>query len=71
MKKYVTINGYKYVYYSPDDYIGKRNYEKQVKRVKEKIRASQNGCYKNCISGNGKPYYNDYVELLNFLEKLI
>lgn len=65
MKKYININGKNYIYYYPSDYYSLKQYESQIKRVKEKIRATEYGCYK------GTNRYNDYPELLLFLEKLI
>ena len=71
MKKYVNINGYTYSYYDPSiSYEDSKRYKKQIKQIKEKIKASQHGCYKNKLTKYGKPYYKDYQELLNFLEKL-
>ena len=67
----VIINGYTYTYYLPNGYEGVKLYKKQIKRVKEKIRASENGCYKDKVSRKGKPYYNDYPQLLVFLEGLV
>jgi hypothetical protein len=67
----ININGYNYSYYKPISYEGCRQYEKQIKRVKEKIRASQNGCYKDKRTKKGKLYYEDYPDLLIFLEGLV
>lgn len=71
MKKYININGHNYVYYVPVGCDGIKQYEKQVKRVKEKIRASKNGCYKDRRAKTGEQYYQDYPQLLIFLEGLL
>ena len=42
-----------------------------MKRVREKLRACENGCYKDAVSKKGVPYYSDYDELLSFLESLL
>jgi hypothetical protein len=67
----VKINGYSYTYYKPDSYEGTKLYKKQIKRVKEKIKASQSGCYEGKMSTKGKPLYQDYSALLEFLEGLV
>ena len=67
----IIINGNVYSYYSPTDYQNFKLYQRQCKRVKEKIRACKTGCYKDKVSKKGIPYYNDYEELLSFLESLL
>jgi hypothetical protein len=67
----IVINGNKYNYYKPTDYTDMKLYLRQKKRIKEKIRATQNGMYKDKVSKSGKPYYQDYPELLQFLETLL
>ena len=68
---YITINNYEYRYYNPIGCNGYKLYNKQVKRVKEKIRASENGCYKDKVTRKGKLLYQDYPALLVFLEGLV
>jgi len=67
----ININGYDYTYYLPYGYDGYKRYKKQIKSVNEKIRASQNGCYKDKRTKKGKLYYEDYPALLVFLEGLV
>jgi len=67
----VMINGKKYKYYKPDNYNDTKLYLKQKKRIREKIRASENGCYKGKLTRKGIPYYNDYPKLLEFLDSFI
>jgi hypothetical protein len=67
----IIINGNTYTYYNPTDYQNFKLYQRQIKRVKEKIRATENGCYKDKVTKQGLPYYNDYEELLIFLETLL
>ena len=68
----VIINGNVYSYYSPNSYYDFKLYQRQVKRVREKCRACKNGgCYDGKVTKQGLPYYNDYEELLIFLEGLL
>jgi hypothetical protein len=67
----IEINGSRYNYYNPDNYRDMKLYLRQVKRVREKIRACESGCYKDKVSRKGIPYYHDYPELLAFLETLL
>ncbi len=67
----IIINGNTYSYYSPNNYNDFKLYQRQCKRVREKIRACENGCYKNAVSKKGIPYYKDYKDLLIFLEGLL
>jgi hypothetical protein len=67
----IIINGNTYSYYSPNSYQDFKLYQRQCKRVREKIRACKNGCYKDMITKSGKPYYCDYEELIIFLEGLL
>ena len=68
MNNQVEINWRKYKYYNPIDYDNYKLLKKQIKRVKEKIKAKNEGCYKNKLTKNGVNYYNDYELLLTFLE---
>ena len=68
---YYIINGRKYRYYKPTDYENYNLLKKQIKRVKEKIRAKDGSCYQNILTKKGKNYYNDYDLLLTFLETLL
>jgi hypothetical protein len=46
--------------------------KKQIKQIKEKIKATETGCYKDKLTKNKKHfYYEDYPSLLEHLEKLI
>ena len=68
----VIINGNVYSYYSPNSYYDFKLYQRQVKRVREKCRACKNGgCYDGKVTKQGLPYYNDYEDLLTFLEGLL
>ena len=67
----IIINGKTYTYYNPTDYHNFKLYQRQMKRVREKLRACENGCYKDAVSKKGVPYYSDYDELLSFLESLL
>ena len=68
----IEINNNVYSYYYPDSYYDFKLYQRQVKRVREKIRACKNGgCYDGKVTKKGIPYYNDYEELLSFLEGLL
>jgi hypothetical protein len=69
--KSIIINGSKYNYWEPDSYTDMKLYIKQCKRIREKIRACNNGCYANKYTRKGVPVYADYPELLAFLEGLI
>jgi hypothetical protein len=62
---YIKINGYSYRYYEPNNYIDYKLLVKQIKRVKEKIRAKETGCYKDTDR------YSDYPILLQHLELLL
>ena len=68
----IVINGNVYSYYSPNSYYDFKLYQRQVKRVREECRACKNGgCYDGKVTKQGLPYYNDYEELLSFLESLL
>jgi hypothetical protein len=68
----IKINGKNYNYYNPTDYRDMKLYLRQVKRVREKIRACESGgCYAGKVSKKGIPYYHDYPEFLAFLETLL
>lgn len=70
--KTIEINGNDYKYYHPDSYTDLKLLKAQIKRIKEKIKASQpGGCYYNKVSKAGVSYYSDYPELLAFLEGLL
>ena len=69
--KTITINNNVYSYYNPDSYNDFKLYQKQMKRIREKCRACKTGCYKDKVTKQGLPYYNDYEELLIFLETLL
>ena len=69
--KKIIINGNTYSYYNPDTYNDFILYQKQIKRVREKLRATKNGCYKDMVTKQGHSYYSDYEELLSFLEGLM
>ena len=69
--KSIIINGNSYNYWNPDSYTDMKLYIKQCKRIREKIKACQVGCYKDKYTRAGKPVYADYPELLSFLEGLI
>ena len=72
MLKTIEINGNIYNYYYPNSYTDLKLLKAQIKRIKEKIRATQvGGCYYEKYSKAGIPYYNDYPELLAFLETLL
>jgi hypothetical protein len=66
----VIINGKEYKYHLPNSYENTKRLKKQMKQIREKIRASQTGCYKDKVSKKGIPYYQNYPELLLFLESL-
>lgn len=65
----IIINNKEYKFFKPTSYDNYKRLQKQIKQVKQKIRASENGCYKDKVSKNGTPYYNDYPQLLQILEK--
>ena len=65
--KTITINNNDYSYYNPDSYNDFKLYQKQMKRIREKCRACKTGCYKDKVTKQGLPYYNDYEELLIYL----
>ena len=67
----IEINNNIYSYYHPDSYQNFKLYQRQVKRVREKLRACENGCYKDKVTKKGLPYYSDYRDLLSFLEGLL
>ena len=70
--KSIVINGNKYNYYEPTSYTDLKLLNAQIKRIKEKIKACQpRGCYHGKVSKLGVPWYNDYPELLAFLEALL
>jgi hypothetical protein len=72
MLKTIEINGNKYNYYEPTSYTDLKLLKAQIKRIKEKIKACQTGgCYYGKVSKLGVPWYNDYPELLAFLEGLL
>jgi len=72
MLKTIEINGNLYNYYEPTSYTDLKLLKAQIKRIKEKIKACQTGgCYHNRVSKAGIPWYNDYPELLAFLETLL
>ena len=67
----IIINGNVYSYYSPNSYYDFKLYQRQVKRVREKLRACENGCYKDKVTKKCLPYYSDYRDLPSFLESLL
>ena len=68
----IIINGKTYTYYNPTDYQNFKLYQRQMKRVREKIKSCKNGgCYDGMVSKKGVPYYSDYEELIIFLESLL
>tara|TARA_R110000868_G_scaffold151351_1_gene375805 strand:+ start:58 stop:285 length:228 start_codon:yes stop_codon:yes gene_type:complete len=70
--KSIKINKNNYKYYSPDSYIDYKLLLKQKIRIEQKIKACQpGGCYYGIVCKNGLPRYNDYPELLAFLETLL
>lgn len=66
----VIINGKEYKYVAPTSYENNKLLKKQMKQIREKIRASQSGCYKDKLTKTGRLYYQDYPKLLEFLESL-
>ena len=72
MLKTIEINGNIYNYYYPNSYTDLKLLTAQIKRIKEKIKATQvGGCYHGRVSKAGIGWYNDYPELLVFLEGLL
>ena len=72
MLKTIEINGNKYNYYEPTSYTDLKLLKAQIKRIKEKIKACQpGGFYHGKVSKTGIAWYNDYPELLAFLEALL
>ena len=70
--KLYKINNNVYSYYQPDSYNDMKLYQRQMKRIREKIRACEaGGCYYGKVTKQGKPDYSDYKELLSFLETLL
>ena len=70
--KSIKINKNNYKYYSPDSYIDYKLLIKQKKRIAQKIKACQvGGCYHGKLTKTGVSRYNDYPELLAFLETLL
>lgn len=67
----IIINNKEYKYFRPTSYENTKKLKKQIKQVREKIKASQTGCYKDKVSRKGIPYYIDYPELLIYLENLL
>jgi hypothetical protein len=66
--KSIVINGDTYNYYYPDSYTDRKLLLKQIKRVREKIKACQTGgCYHGKVSKLGIPWYNNYPILLEHL----
>ena len=70
--KTIEINGNKYNYYHPDSYTDYKLLLKQIKRIEQKIKASEvGGMYHGIIGKNGRPWYGSYPELLVFLKGLL
>ena len=67
----IIINNKEYKYCLPNSYENTRLLKKQIKQVREKIRASQTGCYKDKVTKKGIPYYQNYPQLLLHLESLL
>ena len=67
----IIINNKGYKYYIPNSYENTKLLKKQIKQVKEKVRAIQTGCYKDKVTKKGIPYYQNYPELLLHLESLL
>ena len=68
--KTIVINNKEYSYCLPNSYENRKLLKKQIKQVKEKIIATQTGCYKDKVTKAGIPYYQNYPELLVHLESL-
>ena len=60
----IIINNKGYKYYIPNSYENTKLLKKQIKQVKEKVKASQTGCYKDKVTKKGIPYYQNYPQLL-------
>ena len=70
--KTIIIDGNSYKYYNPDSYIDYKLLLKQIKRVEQKIKASQpGGCYHGKILKCGKSHYSAYPILLEHLLSLL
>ena len=67
----IIINNKGYKYYIPNSYENTKLLKKQIKQVKEKVKASQTGCYKDKVTKSGIPYYQNYPQLLLHLESLL
>ena len=67
----IIINNKGYKYYIPNSYENTKLLKKQIKQVKEKVKASQTGCYKDKVTKKGIPYYQNYPQLLLHLESLL
>ena len=67
----VIINNKEYKYYLPTTYENRKLLKKKIKNIKEKIKASQTGCYKDKVTKAGIPYYQSYPQLLIHLESLL
>ena len=67
----IIINNKGYKYYIPNSYENTKLLKKQIKQVKEKVKASQTGCYKDKVTKKGIPYYQKYPQLLLHLESLL
>lgn len=67
----IIINNKGYKYYIPNSYENTKLLKKQIKQVREKVKASQTGCYKDKVTKKGIPYYQNYPELLLHLESLL
>ena len=46
----IIINNKGYKYYIPNSYENTKLLKKQIKQVKEKVKASQTGCYKDKVT---------------------
>jgi len=68
----IIINNKCYKFHTPTSYDEMKLLKKQIKQIKEKIKATETGCYKDKLTKNKKHfYYEDYPSLLEHLEKLI
>lgn len=67
----IIINNKEYKYCLPTSYENRKLLKKKIKAIKEKVRATQTGCYKNKVTKTGIPYYQNYPELLVHLESLL
>lgn len=68
---FINLNDFDYKYVEPNNYKNYKLLLKQIKRVKEKIRAIEHGIYKDKLTKAGKQRYEDYPVLLIFLEGLL